>query len=143
MERKDFIEKVGLSSAAILIFGCMQSCSKEGSTNTEPIPPNTGGGGTTDNKIDITIVVMEEILMQNNQGKIIENLYYAGHSLGGGMASIGVYDFLNVLSFCLSLSSARITNLYSVNFVTSAGDPFITFPDIIIPRGSSPAITEY
>jgi cytochrome b6-f complex iron-sulfur subunit len=55
MERKDFIEKVGLSSAAILIFGCMQSCSKEGSTNTEPIPPNTGGGGTTDNKIDFTI----------------------------------------------------------------------------------------
>ena len=28
MERKDFIEKVGLSAASILIFGCMQSCSK-------------------------------------------------------------------------------------------------------------------
>ena len=44
MERKDFIEQVGLSGAAILIFGCMQSCSKSDgpSTNT-----NTGGGTGT------------------------------------------------------------------------------------------------
>ena len=59
MERKDFIEQVGLSGAAILIFGCMQSCSKSDgpSTNT-----NTGGGtgsggnntGTVDFSIDIS-----------------------------------------------------------------------------------------
>jgi cytochrome b6-f complex iron-sulfur subunit len=46
MERKDFIEKVGLSAASILIFGCMQGCSKSdspapakptGTTNPPPV----------------------------------------------------------------------------------------------------------
>ena len=46
MERKDFIEKVGLSAASVLIFGCMQSCSKSdspapsqptGTTNPPPV----------------------------------------------------------------------------------------------------------
>ena len=41
MERKDFIEQVGLSGAAILIFGCMQSCSKSDGPGTNT---NTGGG---------------------------------------------------------------------------------------------------
>jgi len=52
MERKDFIEQVGLSGAAILIFGCMQSCSKSDgpSTNT-----NTGGGGNNTSTVDFTI----------------------------------------------------------------------------------------
>ncbi len=57
MERKEFIEKVGLSSASILIFGCMQACSKsEGSA----APSNSNGNneGTTkpiDFSINITI----------------------------------------------------------------------------------------
>jgi cytochrome b6-f complex iron-sulfur subunit len=59
MERKDFIEKVGLSGAAILIFGCMQSCSKDSDMTSSPnTPPNTGGtsgGGTASTKIDFTI----------------------------------------------------------------------------------------
>lgn len=38
MERKDFIEQVGLSAASILIFGCMQSCSK--SESPAPSQPN-------------------------------------------------------------------------------------------------------
>ena len=33
MERKDFIEQVGLSGASILIFGCMQACSKSETTS--------------------------------------------------------------------------------------------------------------
>ncbi len=42
MERKDFIEKVGLSGAAILIFGCMQSCSKDSDMTSSPnTPPNS------------------------------------------------------------------------------------------------------
>lgn len=58
MERKDFIEQVGLSGAAILIFGCMQSCSKDSDMTSSPNnPPNsgTGGGGTANTKIDFTI----------------------------------------------------------------------------------------
>ena len=59
MERKDFIEKVGLSGAAILIFGCMQSCSKDSDMTYSPnTPPNTGGkggGGSASTKIDFTL----------------------------------------------------------------------------------------
>jgi cytochrome b6-f complex iron-sulfur subunit len=58
MERKEFIEKVGLSGAAILIFGCMQSCSKDvtsSDTQNQNRPPNTSGGDASSNKIDFTI----------------------------------------------------------------------------------------
>lgn len=56
MERKDFIEQVGLSAASIMIFGCMQACSKtESGTNTNN-SANTGGGGNTSTKpVDFTI----------------------------------------------------------------------------------------
>ena len=43
MERKDFIEKVGMSGAALLVMGCLGSCSKSsgsssgGTTNTNPV----------------------------------------------------------------------------------------------------------
>lgn len=47
MERKDFIEKVGMSGAALLVMGCLGSCSKSGSS---------GSGGTTNtNPVDFTI----------------------------------------------------------------------------------------
>jgi cytochrome b6-f complex iron-sulfur subunit len=59
MERKDFIEQVGLSGAAILIFGCMQSCSKDSdmtsSPNTSPSSGGNGGTGETPTKVDFTI----------------------------------------------------------------------------------------
>jgi cytochrome b6-f complex iron-sulfur subunit len=52
MERKDFIEQVGLSAASILIFGCMQSCSKSDS----PAPPQpSGSNNNTVKNIDFTI----------------------------------------------------------------------------------------
>jgi len=50
MERKDFIEQVGLSAASVLIFGCMQSCSKSDSTPTNPT-----GSNNTNKTIDFTI----------------------------------------------------------------------------------------
>lgn len=55
MERKDFIEQVGLSGAAILIFGCMQSCTKSDGPSPNP-GPGTGGGNTStvDFSIDIS-----------------------------------------------------------------------------------------
>ena len=52
MERKDFIEQVGLSAASILIFGCMQSCSK--SDSAAPTTPPTNNNKPT-NKVDFTI----------------------------------------------------------------------------------------
>ena len=52
MERKDFIEKVGLSAASILIFGCMQSCSK--SDGPAPSQP-TGSNNNTTKPVDFTI----------------------------------------------------------------------------------------
>lgn len=52
MERKDFIEKVGLSTASILIFGCMQSCSK--SDGPAPAQSN-GSNNNTVKTIDYTI----------------------------------------------------------------------------------------
>ena len=52
MERKDFIEQVGLSAASILIFGCMQSCSKSDSAPSQPTGSNNNN---PINKIDFTI----------------------------------------------------------------------------------------
>jgi len=51
MERKDFIEKVGLSAASVLIFGCMQSCSKSDSAPSKP----TGSNNNTTKPVDFTI----------------------------------------------------------------------------------------
>jgi cytochrome b6-f complex iron-sulfur subunit len=50
MERKDFIEQVGLSAASILIFGCMQACSK-----SETVTPTQPGGNNNNKPIDFTI----------------------------------------------------------------------------------------
>ena len=53
MERKDFIEKVGLSAASVLIFGCMQSCSK--SDSPAPAKPVGSTTPTPVKTIDFTI----------------------------------------------------------------------------------------
>ena len=52
MERKDFIEKVGLSAASVLIFGCMQACSK--SDGPAPSQP-TGSNNNTNKPVDFTV----------------------------------------------------------------------------------------
>ena len=53
MERKDFIEKVGLSAASVLIFGCMQSCSK--SDSPAPSQPTGTNNPPPVKAIDFTI----------------------------------------------------------------------------------------
>jgi cytochrome b6-f complex iron-sulfur subunit len=53
MERKDFIEQVGLSAASILIFGCMQSCSK--SDSPAPDKPTGTNNNNPAKPIDFTI----------------------------------------------------------------------------------------
>jgi cytochrome b6-f complex iron-sulfur subunit len=50
MDRKDFIEQVGLSGAAILIFGCMQSCSKSDGASS-----NNNGNSNNSTAVDFTI----------------------------------------------------------------------------------------
>jgi cytochrome b6-f complex iron-sulfur subunit len=52
MERKDFIEQVGLSGAAILIFGCMQGCSKSDGASTNS---GSGSAGNNTGPVDFTI----------------------------------------------------------------------------------------
>jgi cytochrome b6-f complex iron-sulfur subunit len=55
MERKDFIEQVGLSSASILIFGCMQACSKSDTASNSISPSGNSGNAGVDKKVDFTI----------------------------------------------------------------------------------------
>ena len=55
MERKDFIEKVGLSAASILIFGCMQGCSK--SDGPAPTQPTGSTNNNTTKPVDFTIII--------------------------------------------------------------------------------------
>ena len=55
MERKDFIEKVGLSAASILIFGCMQGCSK--SDSAAPTQPTGSTNNNTTKPVDFTIII--------------------------------------------------------------------------------------
>lgn len=52
MERKDFIEKVGLGAASLLLIGCMQACSKAG---TAVASMSNNNGSTTPKTVDFTI----------------------------------------------------------------------------------------
>ena len=55
MERKDFIEQVGLSSASILIFGCMQACSKSETASNSSYPSSNSGNAGVNKEVDFTI----------------------------------------------------------------------------------------
>ena len=55
MERKDFIEQVGLSSASILIFGCMQACTKSETSSSGNNTGNNSGNTGTSKQVDFTI----------------------------------------------------------------------------------------
>ncbi len=52
MERKDFLEKVGFGTASLLIFGCMQACSK---AETAVAASSNNNGSTTPKPVDFTI----------------------------------------------------------------------------------------
>jgi len=69
MERKDFIEQVGMSGAALLVMGCFGSCSKSSDT----------GGGSTPNPnpskpVDFTINISNSPfnVLQNNGGFYVD-----------------------------------------------------------------------
>ena len=68
MERKDFIEQVGMGGAALLVMGCFGSCTK-----------SEGGGGTTPNPnpnkpVDFTINISNSPfnVLQNNGGFYVD-----------------------------------------------------------------------
>lgn len=94
MERKEFIEKVGLSSASILIFGCMQACSKSDSS-ADPSNSNGNSNGTT-NPIDFSINIT--IAPYNN----LNNLggFYIDAAKNIIIARTLNNDFLAVSSVC-------------------------------------------
>jgi cytochrome b6-f complex iron-sulfur subunit len=52
MERKDFIEKVGFGTASLIIFGCMQACSK---ADTAVAAASNNNGSITPKTVDFTI----------------------------------------------------------------------------------------
>ena len=71
MERKEFIEKVGMSGAAILVMGCFGACSKSNDTGS--------GSGTNPNPnpskpVDFTINISNSPfnVLQNNGGFYVD-----------------------------------------------------------------------
>ena len=102
MERKDFIEQVGLSSAAILIFGCMQSCSKtsdmtSGNTNSGNNSGNAGTGSAgTNTQVDFTInIAIAPYTSLNTPGG-----FYVDTATGIIIARTLNSDFLAVSASC-------------------------------------------
>jgi len=62
MERKDFIEKVGFGTASLLLFGCMQACSKAG---TAVGALGNNNGSTTPKSVDVDFTINISIAPYN------------------------------------------------------------------------------
>ena len=62
MERKDFIEQVGMSGAALLVMGCFGSCTK-----------SDGGGGSSPNPSNPTKPVDFTINISNSPFNVLQN----------------------------------------------------------------------
>lgn len=93
MERKDFIEKVGLSAASVLIFGCMQACSKSEST---PATSGNNNNASTPKTIDFTInIAIAPYSVLNNQGG-----YYVDATNNIIIARTLANEFIAVSSLC-------------------------------------------
>jgi cytochrome b6-f complex iron-sulfur subunit len=93
MERKDFIEKVGLSAASILIFGCMQGCSKSDSPAPTPPPPSNNNPPKA---IDFTInITTNPYTSLNTAGG-----FYVDKTNNIIIARTLTDDFLAVSSLC-------------------------------------------
>jgi len=92
MERKDFIEQVGLSAASVLIFGCMQSCSKSDS----PAPTTPPSNNNPTNKIDFTInITTNPYTSLNTAGG-----FYVDRTTNIIIARTLTNDFVAVSSLC-------------------------------------------
>ncbi len=94
MERKDFIEKVGLSAASVLIFGCMQGCSKSDSPATTQPPSNNNNPPTS--KIDFTINITNNPYTDLNTA----GGFYVDRTTNIIIARTLTNDFIAVSSLC-------------------------------------------
>lgn len=99
MERKDFIEQVGLSAASFLIFGCMQACSKNGpyeNNSSTVIGGGSNNGGTNNSKIDFTInITISPYNSLSNSGG-----FYVDKANNIIIARTLANDFIAVSSIC-------------------------------------------
>ena len=93
MESKDFIEQVGLCAASILIFGCMQSCSK--SDSAAPTTPPTNNNKPT-NKVDFTINITNNPYTKLNTA----GGFYVDRTNNIIIARTLTNDFIAVSSLC-------------------------------------------
>jgi cytochrome b6-f complex iron-sulfur subunit len=91
VERKDFIEKVGMSGAAILVMGCLGSCSKSSDTGNGSTPtPNPNK--PVDFTINITTAPYN--ILQNAGG------FYVDSANSVIIAKTSAGTFIAVSSLC-------------------------------------------
>lgn len=93
MERKEFIEKVGMSGAALLVMGCFGACSKEAyspNTNNPSTPSNPS------NPVDFTINIT------NSPFNVLQNAggFYVDTAKSIIIAKTSAGTFLAVASQC-------------------------------------------
>jgi cytochrome b6-f complex iron-sulfur subunit len=132
MERKDFIEQVGLSAASILIFGCMQGCSK--SDSPAPAQP-TGSDNNTTKAIDFTIdITINPYASLSNSGG-----FYVEKTNNIIIARTLTNEFLAVSSLC---THQQVTLEFQANnnrfYCSGHGSAFSTKGAVLNgPAGSS------
>lgn len=120
MERKDFIEKVGLSAASILIFGCMQSCSK--SDGPAPSQP-TGSNNNTTKPVDFTINITTNPYTSLN----IAGGFYVDKTNNIIIARTLTNEFIAVSSICTHQQATIDFEASNNRFYCSAhGSAFLT-----------------
>jgi cytochrome b6-f complex iron-sulfur subunit len=136
MERKDFIEKVGLSAASILIFGCMQSCSKSDSPATTQ-PPSNNNNPT--NKIDFTINITNNPYTNLNTA----GGFYVDRTNNIIIARTLTNDFIAVSSVC---THQQVTIDFQANnnrfYCSAHGSAFYTTGAVLNGPASS-ALKQY
>ena len=89
MERKDFIEQVGLSAASILIFGCMQSCSKSDSAApTTPPSNNNKPTNKVGSKADKELRARTKSVQMSKEQTKAQYDYYYGKGSGDDVTQI-------------------------------------------------------
>lgn len=97
MERKDFLEKVGYGTASLLIFACMQACSK---AETAVAALSNSNGSTTPKTIDFTInISIAPYNVLNNPGG-----FYVDNATSIIIAKTINNEFIAVSSVCTHAS---------------------------------------
>ena len=120
MERKDFIEQVGLSGAAILIFGCMQGCSKSDGASTNS---GSGSAGNNTGPVDFTIDISKSPFdtLKNIGG------FYIDSATNIIIVKITSGEIIAVSAICTHLQASLTYQVVSNRFYCAAhGSTFST-----------------